>query len=57
MFNNIKIEENLSVHELLIIVTALKSAKAIINEETKRNSSEEGIDEALEIVEHFIKKT
>ncbi|MDG4812020.1 hypothetical protein P8629_03270 [Hydrogenovibrio sp. 3SP14C1] len=56
MLDDIKLKETLSVNELLIIGTALKSSKAIINEETARNSTEEGIDEALKIVEKIIGK-
>lgn len=56
MFDDIKLNEPMSVHELLIIVTALKSAKSIINEETDRDSNQEGIDEALAIVERIIDK-
>lgn len=56
MFNDIKLKDTLSVHELLVIGTALKSSKTIINEETGRNSAEEGIDEALKIIEKIIEK-
>jgi predicted nucleic acid-binding protein len=54
MFDDTKLTGSLSVHELLVVATALKSAKEIINAETNRNSMNEGIDEALEIVERII---
>jgi len=44
----------ITVDEFMKIATALKSAKAIVNEETDRDSREEGIDEALDIIDRVI---
>jgi len=51
---NVKLNENMTVDELLVIGTALKSAQVIINEETDRDSKSEGIDNAISIIDEIV---
>ena len=44
----------MTVDDLLVIGTALKNAKAIIDVETNRNSEAEGIDNAISIIDKII---
>ena len=51
---SVKLDQQMTVSELLIIGTALKNAKAVINEDTETSSGVQGVDEALEIIERII---
>ena len=51
---SVKLNDAITIDELLIIGTALKNAQAIINEETEKNSEEQEIDRAVAIIDRIV---